>query len=69
MEQILLEVVLSNMENREVIWESQHGFTKDKSCLTNLVLDGNTSDFLCCSDYISGHEKVYRCHLSGLLDG
>ncbi|CAM4662368.1 unnamed protein product [Lepidochelys kempii] len=37
MEHVLKESILKHFEERKVIRNSQHGFTKGKSCLTNLI--------------------------------
>ncbi|CAM5174644.1 unnamed protein product [Eretmochelys imbricata] len=37
MEQVLKESILKHLEERKVIRNSKHGFTKGKSCLTNLI--------------------------------
>ncbi|CAM5148073.1 unnamed protein product [Natator depressus] len=37
MEQVLKESILKHLEERKVIRNSHHGFTKGKSCLTNLI--------------------------------
>ncbi|PKU39457.1 rna-directed dna polymerase from mobile element jockey-like [Limosa lapponica baueri] len=37
MEQSILETLLRHMENKEVIGDGLHSFTKGKSCLTNPV--------------------------------
>jgi len=36
-EQLILEVIIKEAEEKKVIRSSQHGFTKPKSCLTNLI--------------------------------
>jgi len=36
-EQLILEVIVKQVEEKKVIRSSQHGFTKGKSCLTNLI--------------------------------
>jgi len=37
MEQLILEVIIKQVEEKQVIRSSQHGFTKGKSSLTNLI--------------------------------
>jgi len=44
MEQLILEVIVKQVEEKKAMRSSQHGFTKGKSCLINLIAfyDGMT---------------------------
>ncbi|PKU30408.1 rna-directed dna polymerase from mobile element jockey- hypothetical protein [Limosa lapponica baueri] len=44
MERVILGVISKHMEEKKALRSSQHGFTKEKSCLTNLIAfyDGMT---------------------------
>jgi len=37
MEQLMLEVIIKQVEEKKVVRSSQHRFTKGKSCLNNLI--------------------------------
>ena len=37
MEQLILEAIIKQVEEKKFLRSSQHGFTKGKSCLTNLI--------------------------------
>jgi len=37
MEQLILEVFMKQVEEKKVIRSAHHGFTKGKSCMTNLI--------------------------------
>lgn len=41
MEQQILNVAFKQVEEKKVISSSQHGFTKGKTCLTNLIASEN----------------------------
>ncbi|XP_068793436.1 microcephalin isoform X3 [Struthio camelus] len=81
MEQLTLEVVTKHLEDRKVIRSSQHGFTKGKSCLTNLMAfcDGMTGwvdegravdvvslDFSKALDTVSHHILLGKLRKCGL---
>ncbi|GAB0192698.1 mitochondrial enolase superfamily member 1 [Grus japonensis] len=84
MEQLILGVINKHVEEKKVIGSGQHGFTKGKSCLTNLIAfyDGMTSwmdegravdvvylDFSKAFDTISHNILVSKLRQCGLGEG
>jgi len=75
MEQLILEVIIQ-VEEKKVIRSSQHGFTKGKSCLTNLIAfyddmtgwvdEGGAVDVVCL-DFSKAFDMVSRNILLGKL--
>jgi len=57
MKQVLVEILLKYMENKEVIRDSQHDLTEGKSCLIN-VMD---------NDKVKMVMEKERTHLSKLV--
>jgi len=61
MEQLILDVIIKQVEEKKVIRSSQHGFTKGKSCLTNLI-----DSFLRWCDWLGRRGESRGCCLPQL---
>jgi len=76
MQQFILDAICKQVEEKQVIRTSQHGFTKGKSCLTNLIAyyDGMTSwvdevvylDFSKAFDTVSHNILIAKLRKCGL---
>jgi len=75
-EQLILEVIIKQVEEKKVIRSSQHGFTMGKSCLTNLIAfyddmtgwvdEGRAVDVVYL-DFSKAFDTVSYCILPGKL--
>jgi len=80
-EQLILDVIFKQAEEKKAIRSSQHGFTKGKLCLTNMMAfyDGMTSwvdegravdvvylDFSKAFDFVSHNSLIGKLRMCGL---
>jgi len=76
MEQLILEVIIKQVEEKKVIRSSQHGFTKRISCLTKLIdfydgmtgwVDEGRAVDVVCLDFSTAFDTVSHNILLGKL--
>ena len=77
MESLLKDVIVEHLNENNLIFSSQHGFVKNRSCLTNLLeyletlqdlVDKGNSVDVAYLDFSKAFDKVHQKRLSVILE-